>query len=68
MVYGQPAIRRAPYDMLVIATGSCAVHAADRRTAQTDTARCKDGVFVFRTLDDCDAHHRLVPGAKPRAR
>ena len=46
--------RVEPYDYLVIATGSTAfVPPLDGLV--TDTGRYRDGVFVFRTLDDCSA-------------
>src|SRR5262245_27376677 len=41
-----------PYDALVIATGSSgAIPAIDG--LRSDTGALKDGVFIFRTLDDC---------------
>ena len=42
------------YDTLVIATGSSGI-VPPLDGLRTDTGRLKDGVFVFRTLDDCGA-------------
>ena len=53
-VYGCATAVVEPYDTLVIATGSRAVRPADRRASTAATASCKAGVFVFRTLDDCE--------------
>ena len=52
LVYGEDGIVE-PYDKLIIATGSRAVHPADRGRLDASAASCKPGVFVFRTLDDC---------------
>ncbi len=41
-----------PYDLLVIATGSSGV-VPPIDGLQTETGAFKEGVFVFRTLDDC---------------
>ena len=43
-----------PYDQLVIATGS-SPFVPPVEGLLTDTGRYRDGVFVFRTLDDCSA-------------
>ena len=54
------------YDRLVIATGSSAfVPPLDGLV--TDTGRYRDGVFVFRTLDDCSAIRRYAAGARRAA-
>ena len=47
--------RVEPYDDLVFATGSTPVRAAARGPASPTRGSCRDGVFVFRTLDDCAA-------------
>ena len=58
--------RVEPYDHLVIATGSSAfVPPLDGLV--TDTGRYREGVFVFRTLDDCSAIRDYAAGAR-RAR
>src|SRR5215510_6411445 len=46
--------RIEPYDFLVIATGSTAF-VPPLAGVLTDTGAYRDGVFVFRTLDDCSA-------------
>jgi len=46
--------RVEPYDQLVIATGS-APFVPPLEGLVADTGRYRDGVFVFRTLDDCSA-------------
>ncbi len=53
-----------PYDQLVIATGSTAfVPPLDGLV--TDTGSYREGVFVFRTLDDCSAIRRHAqPGSR----
>ena len=52
-----------PYDVLVIATGSSAfVPPLDGLVA--DTGCYRDGVFVFRTLDDCAAIRSRAAGAR----
>ena len=58
--------RVEPYDRLVIATGSSAfVPPLDGLV--TDTGRYRDGVFVFRTLDDCSAIRRYAATARRAA-
>jgi nitrite reductase (NADH) large subunit len=58
--------RVEPYDVLVIATGSSAfVPPLDGLV--TDTGRYRDGVFVFRTLDDCSAIRAAASGARRSA-
>jgi nitrite reductase (NADH) large subunit len=58
--------RVEPYDRLVIATGSSAfVPPLDGLV--TDTGRYRDGVFVFRTLDDCSAIRQYAAGAQRAA-
>ena len=52
-----------PYDRLVIATGSSPVVPSIANVRHED-GRFKDGVFVFRTLDDC--HRVLHWAAKSR--
>jgi nitrite reductase (NADH) large subunit len=55
-----------PYDVLVIATGSSAfVPPLDGLV--TDTGRYRDGVFVFRTLDDCSAIRTRATGTSRAA-
>ena len=55
--------RSSRYDALVIATGSSAfVPPLDGLV--TDTRRYRDGVFVFRTLDDCAAIRAAAHGAR----
>src|SRR5262245_19450018 len=57
--------RVEPYDVLVIATGSSAfIPPLDGLV--TDTGGYRDGVFVFRTLDDCSAI-RAAAGESRRA-
>ena len=56
-----------PYDELVIATGSTAVRPADRRAAERHGGRYRDGVFVFRTLDDCARNPQLRRRRRARA-
>jgi len=52
----------ADYEVLVIATGSSAfVPPLDGLV--TDTGRYRDGVFVFRTLDDCAAIRNHAAGS-----
>ena len=46
--------RITPYDQLVIATGS-SPFVPPLEGLVTDTGRYRDGIFVFRTLDDCAA-------------
>ncbi len=58
VVHGTEGISE-PYDALVIATGSSAF-IPPMEGIRTAEARLKDGVFVFRTLDDC---HALVQRA-----
>ena len=58
--------RVEPYDHLVIATGSSAfVPPLDGLV--TDTGRYREGVFVFRTLDDCSAIREYAAGARRAA-
>ena len=58
--------RAEPYDHLVIATGSTAfVPPLDGLV--TDTGTYRDGVFVFRTLDDCSAIRQYAAGARRSA-
>jgi nitrite reductase (NADH) large subunit len=45
---------RAHYDVLLIATGSRAF-IPPMKGLQTEAGKMKDGVFGFRTIDDCDA-------------
>ena len=55
-----------PYDVLVIATGSTAfVPPLDG--LRNEGGRYRDGVFVFRTLDDCAAIRNYAGGAKRAA-
>ena len=53
----------APYDVLVIATGSSAFVPPIEGLRGAD-GRFKAGVFVFRTLDDCDAIARQAAVAR----
>ena len=58
--------RVEPYDALVIATGSSAfVPPLDGLL--TDTGSYRDGVFVFRTLDDCSAIRAAAADARRAA-
>ena len=50
--------RREPYDKLLIATGSRAF-IPPIAGLHGRTARCKPGVFGFRTIDDCNGIDRL---------
>ncbi len=57
-----PTARVEPYDELVIATGSTAfVPPLDG--LRNDSGGYRDGVFVFRTLDDCAAIRNYAGGA-----
>jgi nitrite reductase (NADH) large subunit len=59
-----------PYDKLVIATGSSpfippmAGLVADAEIAADQSSRFKQGVFVFRTLDDCNAISHYAQNAR----
>jgi NAD(P)H-dependent nitrite reductase large subunit len=53
-----------PYDTLVIATGSSPV-VPPIANSRDEQGRFKDGVFVFRTLDDC---HRILNRASKARR
>src|SRR5579864_4455961 len=54
-----------PYDKLVLATGSSpAIPALDN--LYQDSGALKTGVFVFRTLDDCDAMIKYAAQAHVR--
>ena len=55
-----------PYDELVIATGSLPF-VPPVEGLHDATGRLTAGVFVFRTLDDCEAHHRCARRARSRA-
>jgi nitrite reductase (NADH) large subunit len=55
-----------PYDQLVIATGSTPF-VPPLEGLLTDTGRYRDGVFVFRTLDDCSAIRDYATGARRAA-
>jgi nitrite reductase (NADH) large subunit len=54
------------YDKLVIATGSTPVIPPLANVRNSDGA-LRDGVFVFRTLDDCDRIMRFAASAKTAA-
>lgn len=54
LVYGEGGITET-YDHLVIATGSRPFMPALDGLSSNATAGWKEGVFVFRTLDDCDS-------------
>jgi nitrite reductase (NADH) large subunit len=56
----------APYDVLVIATGSSAFVPPIEGLRGAD-GRFKTGIFVFRTLDDCDAITRQAAVARRAA-
>jgi len=58
--------RVEPYDHLVIATGSTPF-VPPLEGLLTDTGRYRDGVFVFRTLDDCSAIREYATGARRAA-
>ncbi|NOT59294.1 MAG: NAD(P)/FAD-dependent oxidoreductase [Acidobacteria bacterium] len=53
IVYGAGGVSEA-YDKLLIATGSSAFVPPVEGIKSEDREGYKDGVFVFRTLDDCD--------------
>jgi nitrite reductase (NADH) large subunit len=55
-----------PYDQLVIATGS-APFVPPLEGLVTDTGQYRNGVFVFRTLDDCSAIRDYATGARRAA-
>lgn len=63
LVHGSGALVEA-FDTLVIATGSSPVIPPIANLRNSD-GRLKDGVFVFRTLDDC---HRIMRFAKQAKR
>ncbi|MGH9799117.1 MAG: NAD(P)/FAD-dependent oxidoreductase, partial [Blastocatellia bacterium] len=59
------------YDKLVIATGSSAfvppvdgLHSTDDLKSEIQNPKFKDGVFVFRTLDDCNGISSYAANAK----
>ena len=52
------------YDYLVIATGSSAFVPPFEGLKSEDSDKNKDGVFVFRTLDDCEAISNYAAGGK----
>ena len=52
-----------PYDQLVIATGSTPF-VPPLEGLVTDTGQYRNGVFVFRTLDDCSAIRDYATGAR----
>ena len=63
-----------PYDKLVIATGSSAfvpsiegLASTDNRQSAIGNPQFKDGVFVFRTLDDCNNISNYAAKAKRAA-
>jgi nitrite reductase (NADH) large subunit len=58
--------RITPYDQLVIATGSTPF-VPPLEGLVNDTGRYRDGVFVFRTLDDCSAIREYATGARRAA-
>jgi nitrite reductase (NADH) large subunit len=58
--------RIEPYDQLVIATGSTPF-VPPLEGLLTDTGRYRDGVFVFRTLDDCSAIREYAVAARRAA-
>jgi nitrite reductase (NADH) large subunit len=58
--------RITPYDQLVIATGS-SPFVPPLEGLVTDTGRYRDGVFVFRTLDDCSAIREYAARARRAA-
>jgi nitrite reductase (NADH) large subunit len=55
------------YDHLVIATGSSPFVPPLEGLKTEDGERFRDGVFVFRTLDDCDLIARFAEGGKRAA-
>lgn len=55
-----------PYDRLVIATGSSPV-IPPLANLRTETGALKDGVFVFRTLDDCERIMRRAAESRTAA-
>ena len=66
LVRGQNGTLEA-YDHLVIATGSSAFVPPFDGLKKESGDGFKDGVFVFRTLDDCDAITKYAEGGKKAA-
>ncbi len=63
IVYGAGGVSEA-YDKLVLATGSSAFVPPVEGIKSEEGAGYKDGVFVFRTLDDCDGIAKYAEKSK----